>query len=409
MMHLMGCTAVVALAFLAACAPITPGPKPLGSPESMHERLLTIDTHVDTPLRLIEDGVDLRQSNAHRRSRSKVDFVRMREGGLDAAFFAIYIGQGARTPEGHEQAEHRALHILDAVDSVLAANADLADVGLNSGDAALLASQGRRAIYLGMENGYPIGRDLAKVGQFYDRGIRYITLCHIRNNEICDSSMDSTEFGGLSPFGAQVVREMNRLGMMVDVSHISDRAVVDALAVSRAPVIASHSCARALRDHPRNIPDSLLTAIAQHGGVVQLCLLSAFVKQTESYAERDSARAALRARWDLPGPLTAAQQDTKWQEEEDLARLFPSRLATVSDAIDHLDHMVRVMGIDHVGIGSDFDGGGALADCYDVSELPAITRELLKRGYSETDIAKIWGGNLMRVFQTVEAIADPVG
>jgi membrane dipeptidase len=171
-------------------------------------------------------------------------------------------------------------------------------------------------------------------------------------------------------------------------------------------VMASHSCARAVRNHPRNLPDNLLRAIATNGGVVQLCVLSWYVKETAISEARDSAFSALARRWDLPETLTAEQQELKWREEEALDRQFPAVLATVADAVDHLDHMVRIMGIDHVGIGTDMDGGGALADCYDVSELPALTVELVRRGYSEADIASIWGGNLLRVFRSVEAAAD---
>jgi membrane dipeptidase len=257
-----------------------------------------------------------------------------------------------------------------------------------------------------MENGYPIGEDLAKVEEFYNLGARYITLCHTRNNQICDSSTDSTEHNGLSSFGRDVLAEMNRLGLMIDVSHISDSSFYDVIKYSKAPVIASHSCARALCDNPRNLSDDMLIKLAENGGVIQFCILSSYVKTPEPNPLRDSLRAAVRKKYrgfrDLSDEeLKDARRD--WYAIDTIA---PRKLATVSDAVDHIDHIVNLVGIEHVGIGTDFDGGGALADCLDVSELPNITKELLVRGYAEEDIRKIWGENLMRVLGQVEITRD---
>lgn len=368
----------------------------------IHKRVLTIDTHVDTPLNITRNQADMGvRGDARALNGSQVDFIRMAEGGLDAAFFAVFLAQGERSPNANNQAYAKAMGIIDDIYKAIGKHPELAEMATAPADAQRLADEGKRAVYLGLENGYPLGSDLSLVRSFYDLGVRYITLCHTKNNDICDSSTDTTEHCGLSKFGREVVREMNCLGMMVDVSHISDEAVRDVLEMTTAPVIASHSCADAVNEHDRNLNDELLKAIAANGGVVQMCFLSEYVREVEQTVERDSAYKAYKEKW--------GEYDERSDEEKRLSRIdyhkmgqeFPQRLATVADVVDHIDHMVEVMGIDHVGIGTDFDGGGGLADCYDASELGNVTFELLKRGYSDEDIAKIWGGNLLRVFEEV--------
>jgi membrane dipeptidase len=265
---------------------------------------------------------------------------------------------------------------------------------------------GRRAIFIGIENGYPLGHDLSLIKHFYDRGARYITLCHTRNNDICDSSHDSTAFGGLSEFGKKVVAEMNHVGMMIDVSHASDQSFYDVITLSKSPVIASHSCARALCDHDRNLTDDMLLKLAENGGVIQVCILSAYVKKTPPNTQRDSAEAALRIKFRNFEDLTDAEMEQASKEWHENERKFPEALASVSDVVNHIDHIVKIAGIDHVGIGTDFDGGGELEDCYDVSQMKNITIELLRRGYSDEDVQKIWGGNLMRVMSEVKKKAE---
>ncbi|NQV14556.1 membrane dipeptidase [bacterium] len=373
---------------------------------TFHQSLLTLDTHVDTPLRVKHEGVDLGKRHDPRLIYSKLDFPRMEEGGLDAAFFAVWTPQGARTDSGHAAIKQNALEIIGAVESNIATYPDLAAMAYNSNDAKRLRDEGKYAIYLGMENGYPLGTELENLDLFYERGVRYITLCHTSNNEICDSSNDSTEFGGLSPFGYTVVKRMNQLGMMVDVSHLSDASVEDVLACSEAPVIASHSCAKALCDNPRNINDNLLRQIAKNGGVVQVNLFSEYIKIPTPNPGRDSAQAALKEKWGDKYKLNADQKDAYQLENLEVNRLYPRFLPTVADLVDHIDHIVKIAGIDHIGIGSDFDGGAELEDCYDVSEMPNITQELIHREYSKAAIEKIWSGNLLRLFHEVEMIAD---
>ena len=372
---------------------------------AFHHEILTIDTHVDTPLRLKYEGIDLSQRHDPHEYNSKLDFPRMDEGGLDAVFFAVWTPQGARTDSGHSAIKQKALDILDLVESTISKLPQSAEIVTRSGDASRLQSMGKHAIYLGMENGYPLGNDIENVDLFYNRGIRYITLCHMTNNELCDSSNDTTEFGGLSPFGFDVVKRMNQLGMMIDISHTSEATVEQTVAVSTAPVIASHSCSKAMCDNARNLSDSLLTLIAAKGGVVQMCLLSDYITPDPPQDARDSARAALSKKWKNVDRKTVANREAYRLEWSELNRNFPRVLPSVSDAVDHIDHMVKIVGIDHVGIGTDFDGGAALSDCFDVSELPNITKELFKRGYSKTDIKKIWSGNILRVFAEVERLA----
>jgi len=343
----------------------------------IHNKILTIDTHLDTPLIMdiypdfFGEEFDLSQRYQNADFQGfvfrQVDFPRMKEGGLDAGFFVAFVSQGARDDEGNQAAIEAALGLIDLIREKVEAHPDLAEVVSAPKDAYRLQKESKLAIYIGIENGYAIGNDFSMVESYYDLGARYMTLSHSSNNDICDSSTDpqGPEHGGLSPFGEEVVAEMNRLGMMVDVSHISDAAVWDVLAITTAPIIASHSNARALYDHPRNLSDDLLNAIAENGGVVQVNLLY----------------------------LSPNDPDTG------------ERISTVSDVVDHIDHSVAVAGIDHVGIGSDFDGGGVVDGCEDVSKFEAITLELVKRGYNKNEIRKIWSENFMRVFREVEDVA----
>lgn len=373
----------------------------------IHQKVLTIDTHTDTPLRLFRDDFDLGVRHDPRETNSKADLPRMIEGGLDAVFFAVFVGQGERSAAGNARAKERALQIFEAINKSVEAHSKWAELTFTSDDAYRIEKSGKRAIYIGMENGYPIGNDLSLLKTFYDLGTRYITLCHTRNNDICDSSTDpaGAEHNGLSPFGKEVIAEMNRLGIIVDVSHISDSAFYDVLRVSRAPVIASHSCARALCDNPRNLDDAMLKALAAHGGVIQMCILSDYVKTIEPDSQRLAVFEPLREKFGRFDQLSEEAQQELRREWDRLNREFPRPLATVADVVDHIDHIVKVAGIDHVGIGTDFDGGGAVEGCYDVSEMGNITLELVRRGYNEEQIGKIWGGNFMRVFREVERIA----
>ncbi len=373
----------------------------------IHESVLTLDSHTDTPLRLRRTNWDIGVRNDARQGGGKIDLPRMKEGSLDAAFFAVFLGQGPRNEEAFEIARNRALAIFENVKNTVAQYSEMAEIALTPDDAYRLKKEGKRAIYIGLENGYPIGTDLSYLQAYYDLGARYITLSHTRNNDICDSSTDPAgyEHGGLSKFGHVVVKEMNRLGMMIDVSHISDEAFFDVIRLSTAPVIASHSNARAICDNPRNLSDEMLMALAENGGVIQVSLLSSYVAPIVPNPARDSAQNALRIKYRNFENLTDEESTNATKEWYAIDEKYPMQLATVSQMVDHIDHIVKVAGIHHVGIGTDFDGGGALTDCFDVTEIGNITLELIRRGYSKKEIEKIWGGNFMRVFRQVEKLA----
>jgi membrane dipeptidase len=370
----------------------------------VHEKALTVDTHCDTPMNMVRRNFDIGKRNA----TGKVDLPRMKEGGLDAMFFAAFTSQKPRNTKNYAEAFNLAQTMIDTIHSKISYYNDQAEIGTTSGDAARIEKSGKRTVYIGMENGFPLAKDLARVEAFYNKGVRYITLCHSFNNDICDSSTDpkGPEHDGLSPFGYEVVKEMNRLGMIIDVSHISDKSFFDVVKVSSTPVIASHSSVRAIAHHPRNMSDEMINALAQNGGVIQICLLNEYIKDPDTtataYKKEREMRKTYNEKFDSLSETEKAEFRKKWDE---MRQKSSKKLPTVSDYVDHIDHVVKLAGIDHVGIGSDFDGGGGLSDCKDVSQFPNITRELLKRGYSEFDIDKIWGGNFFRVFLEVEKIA----
>ena len=372
----------------------------------IHAKVFTVDTHIDWPSHQFRDAdfVPRERHEPGKRGSGQWDLVRMKEGGLDGVFMSIFTSQGARTDSGHAQAKGHALKLIELTKKMVADNPDLAEIALTPEDAYRLEKSGKRAIFMGMENGYPLGKDIGNVKMFYDLGVRYITITHTRNNELGDSSTDDKkEWNGLSPLGEQVVQEMNRLGIMVDISHVSDDLFWDVIALTKAPVIASHSSARALCDHARNMNDEMLKAVKKNGGVVQVCLLGDYIKKMPPNPERDAALEPLRdkLRAARRGELSEDESQKVWEEFQAINAKYPANRPSVQDAADHIDHMVKVMGVDHIGVGSDFDGGGGLIGIDDVSEAPNLTKELLKRGYSEKDIQKIWGGNLMRVFSEV--------
>jgi membrane dipeptidase len=396
--------------WLACCAPGLDPEALKAEALAIHDRVLTVDTHCDTPMRLVrgEWNIGERHEPSDRGS-GKVDLPRMAEGGLDAEFFAVFIGQGERTPEGYARAKERAMEMLDAIHKMCTDYPDLVELAVSPEDAYRLEKQGKRAAFIGMENGYPVGLDLSLVKEYYDRGIRYITLCHGSDNDICDSSTDSRnpEDNGLSEFGKEVVAECNRLGIMVDLSHTSDKTFFDVLKITRAPVIASHSSVRSICDHPRNLTDEMIKALAENGGVIQICFVSSFVKKDKPNPKREKAMQALREKY---GPRKEikdeAVQEKMREEYMKIFEKYPQERATVKELVNHIDHVVKLVGVDHVGIGTDFDGGGEVEGCSDVTELPNVTIELVRRGYTEEEIRKIWGGNLMRVLRKVIEVAQ---
>jgi membrane dipeptidase len=367
--------------------------------DKIHASILTVDTHCDTPMEFSAAGFDL----GVRHDDGCVDFPRMIEGGLDAEFFAVFIGQGPRNDSSYNKVHQKALDIFDAIHKNIGKNSSMAEIATTADDAYRIKKAGKLAAFIGVENGYPIGMDISRIKQYYDLGARYITLCHTKNNDICDSSNDpkGPENNGLSPLGIQVVKEMNRLGMMIDISHISDKSFFDVLKVTNAPVIASHSSCRALCGSPRNLTDDMLLALKDNGGVIQICILSNYLKSPEPNPEMEAKLKELQNKY---GDYNALPDETKKllrSEYRAVQKRF-EKLATVKDVVDHIDHVVQVIGIDYVGIGTDFDGGGGVDGCKTVAEMKNITIEMLRRGYSKSEITKIWGGNVMRVLRKVE-------
>lgn len=248
----------------------------------IHDKATTIDSHTDTPMLFTREDFDMSVRHDPYETSTKVDFPRMKEGGLDGIFMAVFLGQGPRDAEGHARATAKTHQIFDSIYSVVEKNSDIASIALTAKDVYAIEKEGKRAVYMGIENGYALGGDLNNVEVFYNRGSRYITLSHSKNNNICDSSTDTTEHNGVSAFGKEVIAEMNRLGMLIDVSHISDKAFYDVIEQSTAPVIASHSSSRTICDSPRNLTDDMLVKLAENGGVAQVCILSSYIKKNTS-------------------------------------------------------------------------------------------------------------------------------
>ena len=337
----------------------------LSKAEKLHRKIITIDTHVDfeTTLATPEHNPGVRLEKV------KVDLVKMKEGGLDAVFFAVWTPQTELTEENYEEAFELAMGKFNAVLRMCASyNADLVELATTPDDIRRIKKGGKRAALIGVENGFPIGSDLSRLKYFYDLGARYVTITHMGHNQLGDSSDDRKEipgskYGGLSDLGKDVVREMNRLGMMIDVSHISRESFYDIIGLTKAPIIASHSGCRALCDVPRNLDDDQLKALAKNGGTVQIVGYGGYLKR-------------------------------------------PGKEATLKDLADHIDYAVKLIGIDHVGIGSDFDGGGGVPGFNDPSDCTNLTAELMRRGYSNKDIEKIWGGNLLRVWREAIEVSE---
>lgn len=367
--------------------------------EKIHSAIVTVDTHCDTPMGMARSGFDL----GVRHEEGCVDFPRMKAGGLDAEFFAVFIGQGPRDDSTISIVNESVIQIFETIHENVDKNSGMAEIATTPGDAYRLKKAGKIAAFIGLENGYPIGKDISRIQKFYDLGARYITLCHSKNNDICDSSTDpgGSEHNGLSDSGKEVVKEMNRLGMMVDVSHISDRSFYDVIDLSKSPVIASHSSCRALCENPRNLTDDMLLALKKNGGVIQICILSDYVKTPDPNPELEAKIEELQLRYGDYNILDEEKR-MKYRTEFREMREKYKKLATVSDVVDHIDHVVQVIGIDHVGIGTDFDGGGGVEGCRSVAEMKNITVELLRRGYSKGDIEKIWSGNIFRVLGQAE-------
>ena len=327
--------------------------------KDLHSRILSIDTHCDTPLEFKRPGF-----NIGKRENNQVNIPKMEEGMLDAIFFAAYTGQGPRDKVSSQKAVNKIEGLIKSIHTQVENNKDICEIAYTAEDLTRIKKSGKKAIFIGIENGYGIGKDILNIARFKEMGVNYITLCHTRDNDICDTSSKSNhEWNGLSPFGKEVIREMNRLGVMIDVSHAGEKTFWDVINLSTQPIIASHSSVKALCFNDRNLTDKQMQAITKNGGVIQICLVDLFINKDR-------------------------------------------KKASLEDAVDHIDYAVRVAGIDHVGIASDFDGGGGVIGCNGSNDMINITVKLLERGYSDEDIAKIWGGNFLRVMSAVQTATE---
>ncbi len=408
--------AALAVIVFAGCTAPAPSqgaflPEPQADPSRMtparalHERLLVLDSHLDTPAWFHTPDYDFSARGDVETDGTQVDLPRMKEGGLDGGFWVIYIPQGPLDAASYAAARNAALLRQMSIREIAARHK--ADLGLafTVNDAARLTAEGRRLVYQSMENAYPLGEDLSLLETFYIGGLRMIAPVHFKNNQFADSATDVTALhGGLSPLGEQLVREANRLGLILDGSHASDEAVRDMLAISTTPLILSHSGPKGVFDHPRNLPDDLLKEIAADGGVIQVNAFGAYLEPLAQSPERLAALEAFAKEWgNDPSTLDATMRMRRQEALRALNRTYPPARSSFEKFLEHLFYMLDLVGPDHVGIGADWDGGGGVDGMKDITEIPKITQALIARGYSEDEIAKIWGGNMLRLLAAAEA------
>ena len=392
--------------------------------KKIHERVITLDTHVD-----ISPDNFTPQTNYLTTPNTQVDLPRMEAGGLDAAFFIVYVGQGPLTEEGYAAAYKAAMEKFDAIHWMTEQLApERIALALTAEEVRDIASSGRRVALIGVENAYPMGLDLANIARFAERGARYMSLAHNGHSQFSDSNTGEIReggmrYGGLSELGRQAVVEMNRVGVMIDLSHPSKDATMQIMALSRAPVIASHSSARGLENNPRNMDDEQLLALKANGGVIQTVAFRSYLNGKKHAAWRTEYDALMRKVGAEMGiEVLADRRQVFMMNPSDRAtyldRIRPVRARVdelsnqmsappvdVADFVDHVDYLVTKIGVDHVGISSDFDGGGGVEGWNDADETFNVTLELVKRGYSEAEVAKLWSGNLLRVLEEVQAVA----
>lgn len=374
-------------------------PRVTPTERAAHERMIVLDTHLDVAERFDDGRWDFSQRHVYAEDGSQVDLPRMREGGMDGGFFVIYTAQGPLTAEGYRDARDRALVRAAAIRRVIGESRATVDLALTADDAERSARAGRRFFFISMENGWPLGEDLTLLTTFYRLGLRLAGPVHSRDNQLADSATGQQRWGGLSPLGRQWVAEMNRLGIIIDGSHSSDQALDDMLRLSRVPIILSHSGPKAIFNHPRNLDDERMRQLAAHGGLMMMN--SIFMVQHDGSDERDRINER-HQRW---AQLTPAERRQLVADTAALNRLRPYTTADFDLYMRSMLHAIRVMGIDHVGLGADWDGGGGVIGMEDVTALPRISARLRREGFSEADVAKVMGGNLLRVMRQVQAAA----
>jgi membrane dipeptidase len=417
--------AIVFSVFVFSCSVAKKEESLLEKSKSIHKKVMTLDTHVDINVSNFTDSINYTQKLS-----SQVNLPNMEEGGLDVAFFIVYTGQGELNEEGYDKAYENAMRKFKAIHKL---TKDIAPerIGLavSSEEARAIYGSGKKVAMIGVENAYPLGTDISRVKQFYDLGARYMSLSHNGHSQFCDSNTGEEDtvwlHNGVSDLGKEVIKEMNKWGIMIDVSHPSKKSMKDMIALSKAPIIASHSSARALCNHSRNLDDEQLEWMKENGGVVQTVAFSAYVNTEKDKKYKDELVKKMEVLATVQGlelvPRSAIRKLKGAAKESAIAvyrklskevktNLKPSEFppVNVADFVDHIDYLVEKMGIEHVGISSDFDGGGGVDGWNDASETLNITKELVKRGYSEAEIVKLWNGNLLRVLDEVQKVAKKI-
>ncbi len=373
--------------------------------KDFHEKILVLDSHLDTPIRLAMPGFDITKRHKHPEDQSQVDLPRMIEGGLDGGFWVIYTHQGELTDKAYNTAGQSALRTTKLIKKMVSTNSEKFALALSANDAEKIANDGRKIVYMSIENAYPLGMNLNLLDEFYELGVRMIGLVHAKNNQFADSSTDPTGvlWNGLSPLGRQLVRKANDLGLIIDASHAHDLALEEMIALSRTPILLSHSACKSVFNHPRNVDDRLLLKLKDNGGVIQINSLGSYLKEIivadgrkEIYAKIALDRAH--------GERT--NEPMLYEDFRDryngMDTKFPKEMARLEHYFSHFKHGLDLLGPKAVGVGADWDGGGGVTEMNDTSKIPQITKFLLEEGYSKQEIEKIWSGNLLRLLRRAE-------
>ena len=416
---------IIFLAFVMSCKTDTSKEDQLlAKAKNIHERVITLDTHCDINVKNFTDSLNYSQ-----RLDNQVNLPKMKEGGLDVAWFIVYTGQDSLNETGYAKAYKNAMSKFDAIHKLVNEIApDDIELALTSEDVKRIDAKGKKVAMIGIENGYPVGLDISNVEKFYNLGARYMSLSHNGHSQLCDSNTGERDnvwlHNGLSDLGKQVVAEMNRVGMMIDVSHLSKESTRQMIELSKAPIIASHSSARALCNHSRNLDDEQLDWLKENGGVVQTVAFKSYLNTEKFEARNEALKAVEKKVMDSLGTPMIDRKDVAKLSETDreiyynnyvtmrsivrekaksMPQLPPA--VDVGDFVDHINYLVKKIGIDHVGISSDFDGGGGIEGWSDASETFNVTLELVKRGYTDAQIEQLWSGNLLRVLDECEAVA----
>ena len=370
---------------------------------ALHERLLTLDAHLDTPALFHREGYDFSKRGSYENDRTNVDLPRLGEGGLDGGFWVIYTAPGPLNAEAYKEARTSALLRQMSIRELAAKYSGSVELAFEADDAQRIHDHGKIVVFQSMENAYPFGEDITLLEAFYVGGLRMLGLVHFESNQFADSSTDDPLHGGLSELGKELVREANKLGLIVDASHASDDALRDMMDVSSTPVILSHSGPDGVYEHARNVPDDLLVQLAESGGVVHVNAFAGYLEELETTPERQAALDAIEAEFgnDLSA-LSSDRLQAYRASRIEVDREFPPDRSSFEKYVEHLLYTIELVGVDHVGIGADWDGGGGVTGMADVASVPKITHALVDAGYSPADIEKIWSGNVLRLLREVE-------